>query len=61
VIFRIQAPPEKVFPLLADLRRWTDWSPWEGRGSSNEAQGGVGDRRAARGRMMGPWRSKNYE
>ena len=36
MIFRIQAPPEKVFPLLADLRRWTDWSSWEGRGSSNE-------------------------
>jgi uncharacterized protein YndB with AHSA1/START domain len=28
---RIQAPAEKVFPLLVDFRRWTAWSPWEGR------------------------------
>ena len=28
---RIQAPPEKVYPLLADFRRWSEWSPWEGR------------------------------
>lgn len=28
---RVQAPPEKVYPLLADFRRWSEWSPWEGR------------------------------
>ena len=28
---RIQAPPEKVFPFLSDFRRWSAWSPWEGR------------------------------
>jgi uncharacterized protein YndB with AHSA1/START domain len=33
--FRIQramsvnAPPEKVFALINDFRRWTVWSPWE--------------------------------
>lgn len=25
----IQAPPEKVFPLINDLHRWSAWSPWE--------------------------------
>jgi hypothetical protein len=25
----IQAPPEKIQPLLVDFRRWADWSPWE--------------------------------
>jgi uncharacterized protein YndB with AHSA1/START domain len=25
----IQAPPEKVFALIDDFRRWTAWSPWE--------------------------------
>lgn len=25
----IKAPPEKIFPLINDLQRWQDWSPWE--------------------------------
>ena len=25
----IQAPPEKIFPLLSDFHRWPEWSPWE--------------------------------
>ncbi len=25
----IQAPPEKIVPLLSDFRRWGEWSPWE--------------------------------
>jgi len=25
----IKAPPEKVFALINDLRRWESWSPWE--------------------------------
>jgi hypothetical protein len=25
----IKAPPEKIYPLIADLRRNTEWSPWE--------------------------------
>ena len=25
----IAAPPEKVFPLINDFRKWTAWSPWE--------------------------------
>jgi len=28
---RVQAPPEKVYPLLVDFRRWREWSPWEGK------------------------------
>ncbi|MBV8851502.1 MAG: SRPBCC family protein [Methylobacteriaceae bacterium] len=27
----IDAPPDTIFPLLDDFRRWTEWSPWEGR------------------------------
>jgi hypothetical protein len=25
----VQAPPEKIFPLIDDFHRWTDWSPYE--------------------------------
>ena len=25
----IKAPPEKIFPLLGDLKAWTGWSPYE--------------------------------
>jgi uncharacterized protein YndB with AHSA1/START domain len=25
----IKAPPEKIFPLISDLRSWSAWSPWE--------------------------------
>jgi uncharacterized protein YndB with AHSA1/START domain len=25
----INAPPEKVFPLINDFRQWEVWSPWE--------------------------------
>ena len=35
--FRIQraavmnAPAEKIFPLIADFHQWLNWSPWEGK------------------------------
>lgn len=25
----INAPPERIFPLINDFRNWTQWSPWE--------------------------------
>jgi uncharacterized protein YndB with AHSA1/START domain len=25
----IKAPPEKIFPLINDFKRWEAWSPWE--------------------------------
>ncbi|MDB4951519.1 MAG: polyketide cyclase [Gemmatimonadetes bacterium] len=25
----IQAPPEKIYPLIEDFHRWTEWSPYE--------------------------------
>ena len=25
----IKAPPEKIFALISDLKRWDAWSPWE--------------------------------
>jgi uncharacterized protein YndB with AHSA1/START domain len=25
----IKAPPEKIFPLINDLKSWSAWSPWE--------------------------------
>ena len=27
----IKAPPDKIYPLITDLRRWSVWSPWEKR------------------------------
>ena len=26
---RIQAPPERILPFLADFHNWSAWSPWE--------------------------------
>jgi uncharacterized protein YndB with AHSA1/START domain len=28
---RINAPPDKIFRLIADYRNWPEWSPYEGR------------------------------
>jgi uncharacterized protein YndB with AHSA1/START domain len=25
----IKAPPDRIFPLIADFHNWTSWSPWE--------------------------------
>jgi uncharacterized protein YndB with AHSA1/START domain len=25
----VQAPPEKIFPLINDFHGWSSWSPWE--------------------------------
>lgn len=25
----IKAPPEKIYPLIADFHQWSAWSPWE--------------------------------
>lgn len=43
----IAAPPEKVFPLVNDFRRWMEWSPWEHKDPNlkrtySGAAGGVG-------------------
>jgi len=27
----MNAPPEKIFPYIEGLKRWTEWSPYEGR------------------------------
>ena len=27
----VNAPADRVFPLIADFREWLKWSPWEGR------------------------------
>lgn len=60
---RIEAPPERVHPLIDDLRRWTAWSPWEGldpalkRSYSGPASGAgaayawEGNRKVGSGRM----------
>ncbi|GAA4668199.1 SRPBCC family protein [Frondihabitans cladoniiphilus] len=38
----IEAPAAEIIPFLADLRRWVDWSPWEGQDSSmKRTYGGV--------------------
>jgi uncharacterized protein YndB with AHSA1/START domain len=30
----MNAPPEKIFPYIDGLKRWTEWSPYEGRDPS---------------------------
>ncbi len=59
----IDAPAERVFPLIADFRQWTRWSPWEDvdpdlHRSYTGAESGVGavygwsgNRKAGAGRM----------
>jgi uncharacterized protein YndB with AHSA1/START domain len=59
----IAAPPEVIFELLVDLRRWREWSPWEDidpdlrRSYSGPASGvgavyeWAGNRKAGQGRM----------
>jgi uncharacterized protein YndB with AHSA1/START domain len=60
----IDAPAERVFPLIADFRQWTRWSPWEDvdpdlHRSYSGAESGVGavygwsgNRKAGAGRMQ---------
>jgi uncharacterized protein YndB with AHSA1/START domain len=59
----VDAPPAVVYEQIADFRRWTTWSPWEGidpsmsRTYSGAASGTgaeyawSGNRKAGRGRM----------
>ena len=34
----IKAPPQKIFPLIDDLKAWTGWSPYEKKGWSQDEQ-----------------------
>jgi hypothetical protein len=27
----VNAPADRIFPLISDFRQWLNWSPWEGR------------------------------
>jgi hypothetical protein len=59
----IKAPPEKIFPLVSDFRRWAAWSPYEKKdpnmkrsfGGSAEGSGATyawdGDGNVGQGRM----------
>lgn len=59
----VQAPAEKIFPLISDFHRWTNWSPWENRdpamkrsfSGSESGKGAVyawdGNRNVGSGRM----------
>jgi hypothetical protein len=41
----IKAPPEKIYPFIADFRRWIDWSPYENRDPQmKRSYGGEPDR-----------------
>ncbi len=47
----VEAPPERVHPLVEDFRRWVTWSPWEGvdpelQRTYTGADSGVGSRYA---------------
>ncbi len=60
----IPAPATKVFDLIADFHRWTEWSPWEAldpdlQRTYSGAESGVGavyewsgNRKAGKGRMQ---------
>jgi uncharacterized protein YndB with AHSA1/START domain len=50
----INAPPERVYPLIADFKAWSAWSPWEKKDpnqtrSFSGADSGVGARYAWNG------------
>lgn len=59
----IPAPPERVYPLIADFHQWTRWSPWEdvdpgmerAYSGNGEGVGAIyawsGNRKAGAGRM----------
>jgi uncharacterized protein YndB with AHSA1/START domain len=59
----VDAPPERIYPLLADFREWHRWSPWEKldpalqRNFSGAERGAgsvyawAGNRKAGEGRM----------
>lgn len=59
----IQAPPEKIYPLVANLHNWEAWSPWEKvdpditrtYGGAAEGEGAVyewsGNKNIGKGRM----------
>ena len=59
----VQAPPEKIFPLINDFHRWGTWSPYENRdpamkrsySGANSGQGAVygweGNKNVGSGRM----------
>jgi uncharacterized protein YndB with AHSA1/START domain len=59
----IQAPPEKVFPLINSFRQWEAWSPWEKidpklartYSGAHEGKGAIyewsGDKNVGKGRM----------
>ncbi len=59
----IQAPPEKVFPLISSFRQWEPWSPWEkidpklvrSYSGADEGTGAIyewsGDKNVGKGRM----------
>jgi uncharacterized protein YndB with AHSA1/START domain len=40
----IKAPPDKIYPLITDLRRWSVWSPWEKRDPAMKRTFGGADR-----------------
>lgn len=59
----MKAPPEKIFPYLTELKRWQEWSPYEGRdpamkrtyGGAESGKGATyewdGDKNVGKGRM----------
>jgi len=59
----VKAPPDKIYALIADLRGWTTWSPYEKKdpgmkrtfGSTTAGKGAVyewdGDKNVGQGRM----------
>jgi hypothetical protein len=38
----IKAPPEKIFPLISDLKAWPKWSPFEKDPAMKRSYGSTG-------------------
>jgi hypothetical protein len=59
----VNAPAERIFPLISDFHEWRNWSPWEGRdpglkrsyGGAERGKGAIyaweGNRNVGSGRM----------
>src|SRR4029077_6740777 len=53
----IKAPPEKVFALINDFKRWDTWSPWEKKDPAMKRT--FGDTTSGKGAHYA-WEGKRY-
>jgi hypothetical protein len=44
----VNAPPEKIYPYVADFRKWVEWSPFENMGAMTRTYDGAPSGRGAK-------------